>query len=178
MTIINSKSSIVNRHSVLSLDPSSTVVGWSVMASATRLIGAGLITPAIHSEPSYGRICGMRHDLRDLLDEQQPATILIEWTRGKVGKRHHGRGAGLAVYGCGVGAMATECEHWSETHPAAVVPIYENDWTRGVPKRDRQLAIASMFDQYRVGDDPGGDMADAIGLGVWWFRQRNLFQTR
>ncbi len=164
----------------LSLDPSSTVVGWATMASATRLTSAGMITPPSRSSPSYERICSMRRDLRELLDQTQPSTILLEWTKGKVGKRHQGLGAGLAVYGCGVGAIATECEHWVEGRPAGtiVLPILENDWTRGVPKKDRQLAVAAMFDVYKVSADPGGDMADAIGMAVWWLKERSLFSVK
>lgn len=91
------------------------------------------------------------------------------------GRRHHGRGAGLAVYGCGVGAIATEAEHWAEANDAAVEAILENDWTRGVPKNTRQIAIANLYQEYRIGNDPGGDIADAIGMAVWWLRRRVLY---
>lgn len=184
---MNSQSSIVNGQCVLSIDPSSTVIGWANMVSATRLVEAGLIRPDSSRDDSYKRIGMMCRDLRELLDQVRPAVILVEWTRGKVGRRRHqGLGAGLAVYGCGVGAAARECEHWAadprnsrlvtgrlnKTH---VVPILENTWTRGVPKRDRQLAIASMFDDYHITADPGADISDAIGMAVWWFRRKSLF---
>jgi len=168
----------MNDHqSVLSLDPSSTVIGWAIMASAARLTAGGLITPESRSAPYAQRLDDMLADLQQLLDEQEPATILIEVPTGKVHRRKRPfmRGMGLSVYGFGVGAVWGECRRWSADRPAKVVTVFENDWTRGVPKRDRQLAIAAMFDRYWVGDDPGADLADAIGLGVWWFRRENLF---
>jgi len=118
----------------------------------------------------------MSRDLRELLDELQPATILIEWTKGKVGeRRHQGRGAGLAVYGGGMGYATATADSWA-ADGCQVVGILENDWTRGVKKETRQLAVASMFDDYRASQDPGGDMADAIGMAVWWLKQRSLFR--
>lgn len=127
---------------IIALDPSSTVVGYAVMNSRSRL---------------------------------------IEWTKGKVGKRHHGSGAGLAVYGCGVGAIATECEHWCRLRRPrgnpdyVVIPVLENDWTRGVNKEVRQIAIAAEYPDYHISDDPGGDAADAIGLARWWMKEKRLF---
>ena len=162
---------------ILSLDPSSTVVGYAAMTARGRLMEAGLIAPECKRDASYARICAMRLDLRGLLDRLKPTIILIEWTKGKVGRRRHaGRGAGLAVYGAGVGAIATECEIWAErcTPSPQVVPILENDWTRGVRKEDRTLAIKQLYPQYRHADDPGGDVADALGLARWYLRQDSI----
>lgn len=177
----DNQSSIVNRHSqtIVSLDPSSTVVGFAVMGFDKRLIEAGPITPAAPSAGSYERIVSLRGQLRTVLESVGPATILIEWTTGKVGKRHYGNGAGLAVYGCGVGAIATECEHYGESRgDCEVVPVLENDWTRGVPKRDRQYAVATEYRAYLIADDPGGDVADAIGLALWWLKRKSLFSWK
>lgn len=161
---------------ILSLDPSSTIVGFAFMRFDGSLARAGVIVPASRAESSYQRICTMRNDLRGLMNEYKPETILIEWTKGKVGRRrHHGCGAGLAVYGCGVGAIATEAEHWAETNDAAVEEILENEWTRGVPKNTRQIAIANLYQEYRIENDPGCDIADAIGMAVWWLRRRVLY---
>ena len=189
MTIVNSKSSIVNCQSVLFLDPSSTVVGWAVMSSATQLIEAGRITPAGRADPYIKRCDDMAVDLSGLLNEHRPATVVIEIPTGKVHrrKRPYTQGMGLSVYGFGVGVTWLTCRRWADAaanmvcdqrsghlRRRRVVTIFENDWTRGVPKRDRQLAIALMFDAYKVPADPGGDVADAIGLGLWWFRRFNL----
>jgi len=178
----------MNDDLVLGLDPSSTVVGYAFkrpdQIGSAGLIEAGLIKPdtkrGIKLE-SFWRICSLRHYLRAILDEKRPTTILIEWTKGKVGRRrHHGQGAGLAVYGCGVGAIATECIHWCESarfitdykEDYYIIPVLENDWTRGVPKADRAAAIASEYQQYDPPADPGGDIADAIGLIDWWLKEQ------
>lgn len=178
---------------VLGLDPSSTIVGYAFKECeqgvnypgkpgekfiSSVLIEAGLIRPDMKrvGEPqSFWRICTMREYLRGLLDEKRPKIILIEWTKGKVGRRRHrGDGAGLAVYGCGVGAIATECMHWAIYNGCQVVPILENQWTRGVPKADRAAAIASEYPQYDPTTDPGGDIADAIGIVDWWLKEQEM----
>jgi hypothetical protein len=165
---------------VIALDPSSRICGYAVLSRRRALVDAGSITPAARGDASWDRIHGMCDDLVTLLDLHEPGTILIEWTKGKVNKkRHGGLGAGLAVYGCGVGAIARECVRWARTRTGVVVvPIFENDWTRGQPKHDRQLAIAAAYPDYapHLAADDGGDIADAIGLADWWLKE-SLFRT-
>lgn len=166
----------MNSDLIISLDPSSTIVGFAAMGMDASLSKAGVITPDRRGAPSYERIRSLRRDLVTVFEQFRPDTILIEWTKGKVGRRHGGYGAGLAVYGCGVGAIATEADHWARDNPPCdVVPIFENDWTRGVPKSARQLAVAEMYPAYSTHQDPGGDIADAIGMAVWWLKERRLF---
>lgn len=156
---------------VLSLDPSSTIIGYAVMDDG-QLRDAGPITPDQRGGPSYQRVRDLSRYLRQVMDVCRPGVILIEWTKGKVGKRHQGRGAGLAVYGTGVGAALTTADIWAEERPGVLVfPILENDWTRGITKEKRSQVIAQQYPQYQPGEDPGGDVADAIGLANWWIRQ-------
>jgi len=84
---------------ILSIDPSSTQTGWALLDREERLFQAGILTPdKQRSEPQF-RIAAMCRDLRQLLDEIEPAVILIEITSGKVGhNRHGGSGAGLGVW--------------------------------------------------------------------------------
>ena len=127
--------------------------------------------------PSYDRIFAMSDDLWQLLDVVRPGTVLVEWTKGKVGKRRHkGRGAGLAVYGAGVGGLGVAARYWIQSKQADcdLVPILENTWTRGVCKEDRICAVAQQFPSYDPAQDPGGDMGDAIGLAWYWLKQRLL----
>lgn len=161
---------------ILGLDPSSTVTGWAHFAR-TELQSAGLIRPRHSRDDGYERICSQCDYLRDLLAELRPAVILIEWTTGKVGRRrHHGHGSGLAVYGAAVGSMVMICRqyvHEPANAGALLVPIAENVWTRGVTKHRRQMAVADEYkDRYDLAADPGGDVADAIGLVRWWQRQQ------
>lgn len=167
-----------NKSKILSLDPSSAVVGYAVMTPGRELIQAGAITPARKSAGSFERIASMENDVLSVLVKEQPHTILIEWTKGKVGKRHHGLGAGLAVYGCGVGWIGCLCQQWvnRKNVRCQLIPILENEWTRGVPKKDRQLAVAQIYPQYDPADDPGADVADAIGMADWWLRELLIYE--
>jgi hypothetical protein len=120
----------------------------------------------------------MADDLRQLLNEFEPGTVLIEITSGKVGhNRHKGSGAGLAVYGMAVGYLWAVIDCWLRRLPAEqqknteIVLVKENDWTRGVPKADRIAAVAAEFPAYDTAQDPGGDLADAIALGQWYLRE-------
>ena len=210
---------------ILSLDPSSTCIGYAEMAGeraeasdysgvAVELVSAGRITP-IKQVASYGdakqlaarygyealatapvvkgrlaandRIESMLADLFDLVLELHPQAIVIEDTSGKVSRRHGGAGAGLAVYGKAVGAVWRTAVDMSVAdarnriamgllaatgEAAAVVMVPENEWTGGIGKRRRAMRIAAEFPGYRIEQDPGGDAADAIGLGRWWLARR------
>jgi hypothetical protein len=163
-----------NSKTILGLDPSSTACGYAVNSGGV-VIDGGVIWPQRKSAASWERICSMRRDLRSLFEQYRPRTVLIEWTKGKVNiNRHHGHGAGLAVYGCGVGAIAVECDIYCRDNNAHLYVINENDWTRGVSKKERQLAIDSKYEQYEIRSDPGGDASDAIGIIDWWLKE-NLF---
>jgi hypothetical protein len=79
------------------------------------------------------------------------------------------------VYGCGVGAVGLTAWQWGRAHAGCQVhAVLENDWTRGVPKGQRQLALATLYPVYaeHLAEDPGGDMADGLGLADWWLRTR------
>jgi len=91
-------------------------------------------------------------------------------------RRHKGGGAGLAVYGSAIGALwqvAVARARYCES-PTRVRCIEENLWTNRVPKEDRVVAVAQRFREFRIEDDPGGDIADAIGLSLWWIREQAI----
>lgn len=161
---------------ILALDPSSTVVGYAALRRDKSLVEAGLITPGRRDDPSWDRIMALCDDLASLLERLRPGTVLVEWTRGKVGRRRHGgQGAGLAVYGAGLGAIAHQTLLWARGQAdCTVIPVLENDWTHGVPKEARQAAMRSLVREYAGVDDPGGDIADALGLAHWWLTQQLL----
>ena len=163
---------------VLGLDPSSTAIGYGVLTLDGRFVEAGLIEPKPKSAGSWVRDMQMTDDVEMLLARLTPAVVLIEWTKGKVNKnRHRGRGAGLAVYGTGVGSVGRQCWLWARGQRGVTIEaVLENDWTRGVPKDKRQLAVAAGYPQYapHLAGDKGGDIADAIGMVDWWLRE-NLF---
>jgi len=166
---------------VFSLDPGSIRTGWAVMQFPEQLIEAGLILPDKVRAESEFRIAAMCRDLRQLLNKWQPETIVIEWTSGKVGKRRHkGSGAGLGVHGAATGALWQTCEAWRYSLPIEqqlefkILLVRENVWTHSVPKEDRIAAVANLFPQYKPEDDRGGDIADALGLGLWYLREQRV----
>jgi len=166
---------------IFSLDPGSLITGFALMKPPEKLIRAGTLEPDKKTAPSELRIAAMCRSLWDLLNYYQPKTILIEWTSGKVGKRHgRGGGAGLAIHGAATGALWREVLAWLRWQPpenqiaTTTRLITENTWTRQVPKADRQAAIAQMFPEYKVEQDPGGDIADACGLAVFYMREQRV----
>jgi hypothetical protein len=153
---------------ILAIDPSSTRVGYALMHSANHLAEAGLLKPGKSSDAAIVRIASFGRDLAALITEAKPTEIVIEITSGKVARRGRQRGmngAGLGVYGMAVGYLWRTCE---VLLPEGVTTLEENVWTRGVSKADRSTLIASAFRQYKPTTDPGGDVADAIGLGRWY----------
>lgn len=159
---------------VLSIDPGSKRTGWTVLTQREQLLQVSVLTGDKTTDPAEFRIAAMCRGLRELLDEWQPGAVLIEWSSGHVGRqRHRGAGAGLVVYGIAIGALWQVVVAWARScePPAQVCCIEENLWTNRVPKEDHIAAIVQRFREYRIEDDPCGDIADAIGLGLWWVRE-------
>lgn len=150
--------------SILALDPSSTATGYAVMRDDGTLADAGLLKPDRTRDDANTRIAAMHRALMDVLREHRPTCVVVEDTSGKVGARHRGAGAGLAIHGKAVGYFMAAVK------AAGYVPemILENVWTRGTPKAKRQARVALAYRSYRPAEDPGGDTADAIGLAEWW----------
>lgn len=171
----------MNEDLVFSLDPSSTRTGWSIMQAPEQLVRFGLLLPDNPRAASEVRISNMCSGLWDLLNYWQPKTILLEYGSGKVNpRRHHGGGSGLQIHGISIGAIWREILAWLRYQPpedqirTKVHPIRENQWARSVRKEDRAVAIAAMFPEYNQADDPGLDVADAIGLAVWFLRENKV----
>lgn len=170
-TIANAMNKNLN---ILALDPASRITGWAAMASATEVIEGGLIASGNTALAPWERCYAMRHDLRKLLTEFRPRRVIVEWPSVHVAaRRHAGGGAGLAIYGAAVGELTAEAEFHCEMDPTcAVVCVDAETWTNRVPKKTRQSAIEALYDCYDRKTDPGGDLADAIALGRWWFTER------
>ena len=155
---------------IIALDPSSTAIGYAVLGQIDGgLIDAGLITPDRKTHPPLVRILAMLEELTLLICETEPEAVVIEVTSGKVGKRHKGKGAGLAVYGMAVGAVWQLCR---SVEFLEVAPVLENDWTDGKGKSKRLSLLCAMEPKYKRERDPGGDVGDAIGLGRWWLARQ------
>ena len=164
---------------VFAIDPGSVRTGWAVLSPPQELVEAGLLLPDKRAAGCEFRINTMCQDLWQLLDKHRPKTILLEWVSGKINpRRHKSQGQGLQVHGAATGSLWRECLAWrrslevEQAIQIKIVLILENTWTRGVNKKDRQIAIADLFPAYRIEQDSGADIADAIGLGIWYCRRQ------
>ena len=144
------------------------------MDETERLLDVGTLRPNKQSDPAEFRVSAMCGDLESILAASEPDIVVIEWTSGKVGaKRHKGRGAGLAIYGLAIGAIWRTAVSWSaqRTPLGQVVTVLENEWTAGKSKKSRSELIAMEYPRIDFSKDTGGDIADAIGLGVWFVKR-------
>lgn len=176
------------RDRILCLDPASVRTGYAVMGGrhggtgargreGSHIVEAGYLSAPARLQPIQ-RIVVLTSEAVRLVGEFNPAVVVIEITSGKVAGRHQGpgghRGAGMGVYGMAVGAIFQAVREL-----VSVFPVTENDWTGGVPKGRRRRQIAAEWPQYReqFARDAGGDIADAIGLGVWFFTKGGNVET-
>ena len=150
---------------ILSFDPGSKVMGYALMSSARDLIECGLLKPERTRDDANARIETMVAEAVRVVIAARPDRIVIEDTSGKVGARHRGNGAGLAVHGKAVGWLVGKLA----TTGIPLSLVSENEWTRGVQKARRQQIVAQEFRGYDPAADGGGDAADAIGLARHWF---------
>lgn len=160
---------------LLALDPSSTRTGYAVFDSAGKIAEAGYLNPRFATDKAWDRIASMIEDLAELLRATAPRRIVIEVPSGKVGGgQRRGAGASLCIYGFAVGAIWATCR--SATCNPTTDEVDERSWTLRVPKEIRRSRVAAEFPEYRkvMSKDGGGDVADAIGIGLWWIEQRRI----
>lgn len=154
---------------LLAIDPASIRTGYAYLRDG-KVHDAGYLSGAKGDEEPIDRILTMCGELRTLVGEILPDLVVIEVTSGHVGrKRHKGGGAGLPTYGMAVGGIYVYATVLAEEYMHDVWPVKENVWTHGIPKEHRQGEVALYEPRYSeaYARDPGGDVADAIGIG-WW----------
>ncbi len=161
---------------ILSLDPSSTCIGYARFGGfdgGTMLNAGRMVTP---QKPSaYVRMVKLADDIVDLIREYNGPRmiVIVEVPSGRVNHgRHKGSGAGLSIYGVAVGYLLGRLANLD----VDVRMILENEWTRGIPKDKRRESVAARHGSYRAiqDKDPGGDISDAIALGEWWIMEQKL----
>lgn len=157
---------------ILAVDPSSKRTGYALMIGR-KIVAAGVLIPKSR-DSAVERIRAQCLDLYELIAEHGPGVAVIEITSGRPGTGlARGAGARLGVYGMAVGAMM--CALWQHMAPDAVVTVDEQVWTLGHPKAMRRSRIARQYPRYaravfggKKEKDRGGDMSDAIGIGLWY----------
>ncbi|MDZ4250356.1 MAG: hypothetical protein U0990_09735 [Candidatus Nanopelagicales bacterium] len=154
--------------SVLAFDPSSTRTGYAYFDGPDVRPECGLIRPV---EGGIGaRARSIYDDAAAAIAEHSPELVLVEAPSGKVARRLAGHGAGLSLYGFAVGVVAGAA--MSSANPDCdVLLIDEPLWTRNQRKTTRRASVELSVPTYcEIRDqDSGMDIADAIGLGLWFY---------
>ncbi len=159
---------------LLSLDASSSAVGWAKLSGKQRLLGFGLLkAPA--SWDSRRRI---EQHTEELFEIALGCTHAVgEWQSHKsAGGGFHAQG--LAVLGQAQGVIVGMLRYGTPSIPREnITLVSERDWTkvngRNTPKKDRARMVGLIFPEYArmavatSGYDSGLDVADALGIGLW-----------
>jgi len=170
----------MNETILFSLDPGLQRTGYAVLrigaSPGADLIESGVLRPRDRDATAPERIEFLCTAVTALLDRHAPPLILVEWDSGHVNvRRHKGGGQGLALHGAVTAALWREALYWARQRSGvAVVTVPENDWTRGVEKEARAIAVAERFPGYDWTLDPGFDAADAIGLAQWHWQEMRV----
>ncbi|MGN6367485.1 MAG: hypothetical protein ACTHN5_04415 [Phycisphaerae bacterium] len=155
---------------ILALDPSSTCVGYALMTGPRpdQLLDGGLLRPKPAKLPIVARVRQFAQDLRELLEEHRPAAVVMEVSFTRHGRAHdRGGAATLGVYGFAVGYLF----HVLEASGVSIESLEATQWTGRMRKAERTERIRAMYGaRYPAARDPGGDLADAIGIGRWWLQ--------
>ena len=162
---------------LLAVDPSSTHIGWAKF-SAGRLESAGVLRPLRSRDSWLERLGAMLDELGHIVGEWGPNVAVVEVPSGTAAAGTTGRMGGyLAIYGAAVGAVWQDLRTSVPSHAVGggrVETVTERDWTRSVPKERRARWLRGEYPQLAWHQDTGLDMADAIGIGLWWL-QRDAF---
>lgn len=164
---------------LISIDPGSRRAGFAVLdLHENRVESATLVSSNLKDATSRLRMIGVQID--DLFSSETMAygkpgvclepgcAVVIEVpSPSGTGKTRPGTmGYGLTTYGRSVGRIEAIAEGWV-CSAAYVVTIDERTWTDRRSKRSRAAMVAALVPGYDVDKDPGLDVADAIGLGLW-----------
>lgn len=178
---------------LLALDPSSSCTGYAVLEGLlpADLVEGGLLKPSASKRVvgcsveagnaalsswmsrgelgAYRRVVETLEDVRGLVARVEPELVVVEVPSGKVGTgARRGAKGSLTTYGMAAGAVWSVCRELLPT-----VPVTERVWTADAGSKAKRAALAlSVYGRrYDAGQDPGGDTADAIGLGRWYWRR-------
>lgn len=164
---------------VLIVDPSSSRTGCVVATGPMEIERMELCRPASPDASALERARSMADDVAAIIREQRIGHVVIETPALHAYKYTGYSGHGLALYGLAVGIIivrASEVIGWNN-----MTPVPADQWVpKGTTKERRQLAVAAEFPAYGeimdAGQDPGADIADAIGLWQWWRGQQRIEQ--
>jgi Holliday junction resolvasome RuvABC endonuclease subunit len=170
--------------SLLCLDPSSTACGvayFPTMSPKQAPTFLRRITP----KSSWNPIMRIDYILQGVIihvTEYKPSAVVLEYSSGKVAGRLKSRSpSGLAVLGQAQGEVRMALLDYQKANGSPTVETVDESWTGGEPKPSRAARVALEFQVYRDfvrdhgdGGKDGLDVADAIGIGLYWIAKTNL----
>ena len=169
---------------VVAIDPASTRTGLAVVQVGTEKVIETALASAPAGRPPIDRMREIAADIETWIRElpiptgphigRLPSTIVIAVETPSASRsgqtRKKSGGFGLTTYARAVGRiehmveqLAFDLEH--------VVSVDERTWTGKTPKARRTAHVVATVPEYVPTKDPGQDIADAIGLGLWVSRR-------
>lgn len=144
-----------------------------------------------HGMNATRRIDSICAEVIRLVTQYLPAVIVIEIPSGLAGAgSKSGASSSLSVYGLAVGSVLKTVQNVVLTevttnavygYAPVIVPVTERLWTRfRKSKSAGQLMARAMYPAYRIEDDEGADISDAIHLTrwfSWWWTQPAEFRA-
>ena len=146
------------RERVLVLDVSSVCTGWAVF-TGPHPERFGRVKQA--SKVLTERIGAMVDAIGAIARTEAPHRIVLEWASkgANVGRGGHG----LTSLGQAQGAVYQALRGLG----VPLVAVEQWEWTDFVPKATRAKLVRQLVPQYATVPDRGGDVGDALGLGLW-----------
>lgn len=170
---------------LLALDPSSTRTGYAVLRGDRTIIEAGVIRPKRVVKALADRVRSVLVEVSTLLNEHRPTACVVELPGTVMYRRQLMAVAGstnrvagvskrLVMYAAAAGAVYGAMVAVSNLLPwtMIVAGVEATTWTRGKAKADRAMWLKLEYPKYDPATDPGGDVADAIELGLWWLTEQ------
>ena len=157
---------------IVGIDPGLRCTGIAAM-DANRLLSWHRIT-TLHSADLGMRVAWIMDEMSRVLHEIRSehgrlGEVVIETpARQSPDQRRRGQ----ALYGVAVGVCVAHVRWLRYDLGSDIILTPADDWTRRRSKPDRAAIVEAAVDGYRRRDDPGLDVADAIGLCLWWESER------
>lgn len=156
---------------LLALDPSSTATGYALFQD-DKLLACGKFKGRT-KDPALVRCEAMLAAAQEICLTHAPLEVIVEMPGGTVHRRVRGHSpTGLDIYGMAAGMIYQGCNGLPPGTVTAIHSVTPNGWTAGKSKHERAKWYGAMFKGvYDPEHDKGLDIADAIGLGLWFFRE-------
>lgn len=166
---------------ILAIDPASRVTGLALLDAHGEIVNAFRATPdkGMGDKPAHLRVPAMAAAACETLYEFPTLRrVVVEVPSGRPGTGSKaGASSSLIVYGFAAGWIAAKVEAVCRTLDIECDLVTEAEWTQrfakrcgGAAKAKRIEYAAARYPTYRAvmeaGKDPGGDVADALCLGL------------